>query len=348
MAVLTDCYDTALCIIPRLLNGGARSVDRLRSYHDKTYGEWPPHINLIYPFVQLNDLSKAAGAISSALSTHNLQPFRILLDTADVVQDGDYVYRRNEHTTSHRLKGLRKAAVEALGQEDSGDFQIHLTIAQSEEDMDQASTQSLLDKAGLLPGLDWEIHDLWILRREPTSDSVEKPARNAMQAWAKIPLGGGDYIKLVRPGAFYPNLDRPTQDNFCPYSYHRNGTWQKAIWPGLRAPRDDGEALILAISTYSVCADRKKYPWLVNNILAADAKAEILVLQEVTDDFLSYLLQQEGIRKTFPFCSHGPPNQEDVDPLPNISNVVVLSKYAFDWQETSVRTLFSPKADANC
>lgn len=51
-----NSYDTALCVIPPkhfwpLLND-------LRSLYDKAYEKWPPHINLVYPFVQTENLPR--------------------------------------------------------------------------------------------------------------------------------------------------------------------------------------------------------------------------------------------------------------------------------------------------
>jgi LPPG:FO 2-phospho-L-lactate transferase len=41
-------------------------VDRLRSLHDKGYNRWPPHINLVYPFVSADCLPGAVDAIRDA------------------------------------------------------------------------------------------------------------------------------------------------------------------------------------------------------------------------------------------------------------------------------------------
>lgn len=107
--------------------------------------------------------------------------------------------------------------------------------------------------------------------------------------------------------------------------------------PTLSLREQDGESLSLTVSTYNVSAHshslpaRSQFSLLIQNILSDDARAEILVLQEVTEEFLSYLLRQQDIRDTFPFCSHGPPYQQDVEPLPSHRNAVVLSKYFFDW-----------------
>ncbi|KAI1028896.1 hypothetical protein LB503_002360 [Fusarium chuoi] len=56
-----DSHETALCVIPP--RGLWPSVDRLRSLYDKAYSAWPPHINLIYPFVQPEVLGNAAQAL---------------------------------------------------------------------------------------------------------------------------------------------------------------------------------------------------------------------------------------------------------------------------------------------
>lgn len=124
----------------------------------------------------------------------------------------------------------------------------------------------------------------------------------------------------------------------CPYFYDSGAAiWKKAT-PDLPFPQEESESANLTVSTYNVLAQcpllpsHTRYPLLVKNILSADAEAEILALQEATEDFLSYLLQDRDIGVAFPFCSHGPPGQEDVEPLPNHQNVVVLSKYEFDWQ----------------
>jgi 2'-5' RNA ligase superfamily len=47
-------YETALCVVPPL--SYCREVDKLRELYDKAYGRWPPHINLIYPFVGIDHL----------------------------------------------------------------------------------------------------------------------------------------------------------------------------------------------------------------------------------------------------------------------------------------------------
>ncbi|KKY34208.1 hypothetical protein UCDDA912_g05855 [Diaporthe ampelina] len=75
-----------------------------------------------------------------------------------------------------------------------------------------------------------------------------------------------------------------------------------------------------------------RYPLIVRDILCDSARADVLVLEEVTDDFLVFLLREPDMRDWFTFCSWGPPDQEGVQPLPSHNNIVVFSKHAFSWE----------------
>ncbi|CAN8103080.1 unnamed protein product [Discula destructiva] len=68
----------------------------------------------------------------------------------------------------------------------------------------------------------------------------------------------------------------------------------------------------------------------IRNILHADADADVLVLQEVTDSAMSELLHDNQMREKYPFCSHC---LADVS-VPNAhqGRTMVFSKYAFGWE----------------
>lgn len=328
----TNSYDTALCIIPPKQLWAP--IDRLRSRYDDAYRKWPPHINLVYPFVQVDRLPAALEAVRSA--AQNLQPFRICLGAADVFQDGNYAHERHERM-SRRLQDLHKAVVEALGHEDAGDYRVHTTIGQS-DGVNDYSDPPAVTKTDLLPRLEWDLDELYVLRKDHTS--VDESTRDAMKAWATIRLGVGNSNILEPFVSFYNDPNTPTQI-LCPYLYDGGECkWKKAT-QDLALPQNDRESSALTVSTYDVLAEcpylssQKRYPLLIKNILSDDAKAEILVLQEVTGDFLSQLLEDKGIQGAYPFCSHDPPGQKGIEPLPNHGNVVVLSKYAFDWQSAA-------------
>lgn len=332
----TNSYDTALCIVPprRLW----APIDRLRSRHEDAYRRWPPHVNLIYPFVQADDLPAALEAIRSAIQT--LHPFRICLSATDVIQNGDYTHLRQERM-SRRVQDLHKAVVKALGHEDAGDCQMLMAMGPS-DDADGSSNSSVA-KVDLLPRFEWDLDGLCVLHKYSTN--VEELTQDAMKIWSTIPLGVVSSTMLKTPMPCHRDSDSSRTQISCSYFYDDvESTWKKAK-PDLTLPQGDSESSPLSVSTYNVSAEssclpsQKLYPLLIKNILSDDAEAEILVLQEVTDDFLSQLLRDEDIQDSFPFCSHGPPDQEGVEPLPAHESVVVLSKYVFDWQSAPSRHL---------
>lgn len=324
----TSSYDTALCIIPprSLWNG----IDRLRSRYDKAYGKWPPHVNLIYPFAQVDALPRAAEAIRSAVQ--GVEPFRIQLSAADAFQHRHdntiFLYDDDEERDNH-LKRLRQSVLFRLGQKDQGNYRTHMTIGQS-EDTNESWHHFLLQKAKLLPGVEWEIDHLHLLVRERVQqgDSVS----SQMKVSATISLRDGSMERLVVPQALYDEFPSSPPEEGTAYFCDGGETWKKAS-PDLKFAQPESSD-DFAVSTYNVLAEfqhppsQKRYPLLAKNILSRQAKADVLVLQEVTDDFLCYLLQAEDISSTFPFYSHGPP---DV-PLPSHNNIVVLSRHPFDWE----------------
>src|ERR1700738_426166 len=61
-------YQTALCVLPP--KEIRERIDTLRSTCDKAYGKWPAHINVVYPFVKIEDLPRAAELIRSRLAEY--------------------------------------------------------------------------------------------------------------------------------------------------------------------------------------------------------------------------------------------------------------------------------------
>jgi endonuclease/exonuclease/phosphatase family metal-dependent hydrolase len=120
---------------------------------------------------------------------------------------------------------------------------------------------------------------------------------------------------------------------FDPIEYH----WSKCTSEDKRA----AEVEEITVSSYNVLVDTEyppdhdRDPHIISTILSDSAMADVLVLQEVSDDFLSFLLWDcpdvRQIAQRYPFVSHGPPTQNDLGPLPSLRNVVILSRYPFRW-----------------
>ncbi|KAI1881385.1 hypothetical protein JX265_000211 [Neoarthrinium moseri] len=348
-------HDTAICVVPpRSLWG---TVDRLRSLYDKAYEKWPPHINLVYPFVKVDSLEQASARISSCLAASNEirnGTFPVSLNAVGVFShrhDNTVFVHDNDASRTSRLESLRNLVLEALGQRGSA-YRMHLTIGQS-EDISSAPHGFLLQKASLIPALNWDVQELCLLVRERTH--IDGNSSSRMKVWATISLKDFSVHRMSPTAELYEGirLKAPSDelqecitgnsDRTWPPFYYSAGAqaWKPHHTTVTEEERDTPENV--RIASYNVLAEFEyppshlRYPLLLKNILDEAAVADVLVLQEVTDDFLIYLLQDGAIRREYPFVSHGPPDQEDIDPLPSHLNVVVLSKWSFSWKWISFR-----------
>jgi uncharacterized protein (UPF0248 family)/endonuclease/exonuclease/phosphatase family metal-dependent hydrolase/2'-5' RNA ligase len=357
-SIATTSYDTALCIIPP--SEQCRDIDSLRSHYDKGYGKWPPHINILYPFVSPESLQRAKEQIQSQLSD-SLPAIdgrlHVQLDQAGFFShraNSTIILRENDDDSSSLLRSLRSATLKALGHNSISDaYNPHLTIGQSES-QSVSSRGFLLSKAALLPNLCFEIRSLAILVRERTPDMSE----TRMRLWGTIHLAepassplSEFWLKSTTQDGLDSNSEgqddnsssnQAVETSFCrevlpgtTYQFdpiHENWTSEQVGGHGETRPDT------LTISSYNVLIDsefppaRDRDPLLVQTILSNSALADILVLQEVSDDFLSYFLAHSEIRKHYLFTSHGPPSQPDIAPLPSLRNVVILSKWPFNWE----------------
>ncbi|KAK1826744.1 RNA ligase superfamily-domain-containing protein [Podospora conica] len=343
-------HDTALCIVPPRERWS--SVERLRALHDKAYEKWPPHVNLIYPFVQQDVLSSAATRIQdhlASLSTSSTDSRTVCLYKAGVFHHKHnntlYLHDADTHRTSW-LQELRKQVLTALGhpKQAHDGYQMHMTIAQS-DDAASSSHRFLADKVALLPALEWDVSELAILVRERQQQNGTVTSH--MKLWGVINLSdpARSSFPLLKPVIFYepsPNVDGIETDEY-PTRFYDDETdlWLPFDFPPSSTPRK--EPRNLSISSYNILAEfhhpftTSRNPLTISTLLSTPALSSILILQEVTDSSLTAILADVKIRAQYPFASHGPPVQPDVDPLPNHLNIVILSKYPFAWEHVSLR-----------
>ncbi|KAL1893187.1 hypothetical protein Sste5346_006619 [Sporothrix stenoceras] len=399
-----NSHATALCFIPP--ESEWPPVDRLRTLYDKAARKWPPHVNLIYPFVQPESLDAASQRIQSFLKDEPEGPIPIRLDTAGV-------FSQRHEKTLHLKADDKDACVETLRQLryrilksltgndaakadlDSKSYRMHMTVAQSnnsasagyaaaaetaDDAVDAAATATpkdthghahrfLMHKVEHVPSVTWTADRLHIMTRERLtktrgnhSDGEVIATSSRMRLWGVIYLDDGRIEKLSPTQTFYDELpfdsektsveaeaDEASADKdkdselptfeavtFAP----EDNDWIRCsdkhdLYSSL--PSVSSTPGTLSVATYNVLADfewppvEDRFPLLIKNILAANASADVLVLQEVTDHFLSALLADSGVQSAYPFASHGPPDQEDMEPLPSLLNMVVLSRRPFSW-----------------
>nr|KMM72497.1 hypothetical protein CPAG_08791 [Coccidioides posadasii RMSCC 3488] len=348
---------TALCIVPP--EGLCGEIDRLRSFYDQTYGRWPPHVNLLYPFVAGESLLEATALIGAKLKAWNENSgppdISIRLDKADYIAPGKgnlvHLVPRSLGDGA-TLQHLRNVILEALGQDDTAEYNPHLTVGQTKAHNDH-SRDSLLSKSQLLSAIEWKVERLVVLIRENARCKGSKFTR--MRVWGTIDLSGRVMINDIgnpcdeeswyNSETVFGKLSGPEAlvgEEMTTYQFPLDSHfWRpcaKAVdEDATREPNPD----IVAISSYNVLVElpypppRERYPALVRNILSQSALADVLVLQEVCDDFLSHLLTLDEIRNHYTFATHGPPHQEGCGPLPLQRNVVVLSRFKFTWENVT-------------
>ncbi|KAI1118719.1 hypothetical protein F5Y14DRAFT_177627 [Nemania sp. NC0429] len=358
-AIPIDSYDTALCIIPP--KRFWPMFNRLRALYDKAYEKWPPHMNLVYPFVRAEDLPEASALVASQMSlisentTSSSEAIDVRLDAADVFphkhHNTIFVYDKVGERAS-RVQDLRQAALRALAHTSTTNYRMHMTVGQS-QDINDASHKFLLEKASLLPAAEWTVDKLYILVRERME--IDGNAFSQMKVWGTIDLSTFSICRADPPENFdrsklligtADEISQTAPDNHSrvnyPYTFSDDGRWILHQHSTAQPP-GESDLRSLTVASYNVLAEftyppsESRYPLIVQNILQKAILADVLVLQEVTDDFLSFICQDENVRGHYRFVSSGPPNQPDVEPLPSHLNVVVLSRWPFTWSWLSFR-----------
>lgn len=356
--ISTTSYDTALCVISPPSQSG--HVDRLRELYHKAHGKWPPHVNLIYPFVAPEHLPRAQKQIQKYFDDQQdaSEP-----RTAKLERAGHFNHRTNsvvyicESTRGSKshLDSLRLKALQALGQPRT-QANLHLTIGES-EDNSESSREFLLAKARLLPKLEFDVGALAILVRERGLDSTYH-----MRLWGVINISSSTDVWRPQTPEFWlrnTTLSLPRSyaeednDEEGESDHQEEKVFSREVQPGTTYYFDsdndqwtactgeevnDLDLTNLTVSSYNVLIDSEYPPardrdsLLVRTILEDSAMANILVLQEVSDDFLSYLLCDGEVQRRYPFTSHAPPCQPEIGPLPSLRNIVVLSAFPFSWK----------------
>ena len=59
-------HTTSLCWVPAV--DQQEPIQRLRVEHDRQIGRWPPHVNVLYPFVPIDEFEEAVTRLSHALA----------------------------------------------------------------------------------------------------------------------------------------------------------------------------------------------------------------------------------------------------------------------------------------
>jgi endonuclease/exonuclease/phosphatase family metal-dependent hydrolase len=352
--ISVSSHDTALCVIPPECG----YIDGLRELYDKAYGLWPPHINLVYPFVKPTSLRQAHQRIKSYFDEHlnPSDPRTVSMDEAGVFRNRktDTIFlREGQDSSSSHLSNLRSMALEALGQTPTAST-LHLTVGQP-EDKTLDSRDFLLAKAQLLPALNFRIGALAILlcERLPGSDahhmrlwgtidvthSEDAWQPHSQEYWIRQPIQAL-HPHSSKSGEDSTNADTPGYTRNVKLGITHQYSSDQDIWIACTGSDDmnSQNTCAISIASYNVLVEsdfppaRDRDVLLARTILSDSAMADILVLQEVSDDFLSSLLGDPEVQRRYPFASHAPPSQENIGPLFSLRNIVILSRWRFNWE----------------
>lgn len=323
-------HDTALCLIPPQDLWPA--INALRCFNDKAYGKWPPHINLVYPFVQPAVLDQTANILTQIdFSSYNDL-------TVSLSETGTFVH--DKHNTiylkpkSSQLSALANALRKAVGWP-AENLTPHLTVAQS-EDVQSSSHKFMLEKARLITPLKWQAAQLAIMVRDQDQDA---DGLRRMRIWKCIDLQTKSLVDLQSPQEEVIPTDKGDSSRAyqrTSYQYSSaDGSWSPLKETEIQPEETPLDRLIIA--SYNVLAefhwppDTSRNPKLISNLLSTRAAADILVLQEVSDHFIPDLLSNVDICNRYPFSTHAPASS-GAGPLTSLLNVVILSKFPVKWE----------------
>jgi endonuclease/exonuclease/phosphatase family metal-dependent hydrolase/2'-5' RNA ligase len=364
-APIVGSYETALCIIPPT-NLHAR-VDGLRALYDKAHGRWPPHINFIYPFVSVESLPYATDLIQSKLRElgTNYQKINLHMDISDYFshRHSNTVFIAPSQDGVESLKALRNSILSVLKSgKNEQEYHPHLTIGQTPANA-PPMLEYLLDKARLLLPIAWQVEQLVVLVRDKMPRNGN--SKSCMRVWDSIDLYQDTMQSTNKKGLCEQQRSHPASKEVgLPTTIHqpaqalrsygaqrtssatpRNTYYfstKNAIWrpvdPSIPLPTPEQIPSSFRVSSYNVLHDPsitistdERYPVLLKSILDDCALSDVLILQEVTDDLLSYLLSNNTISSHYPFATHAP-----INPLPSLRNIVVLCRWNFSWEYLSV------------
>lgn len=313
---LSSTQTTLAILLPYSLSA---DIDALRSVHDKAFHKWPPHFNIIYPFVAPEQLEQALDILRQRLRTFPEQ-LKIDVDGVDSFRhrNNAIVFMKPDDRSMERLTRLRSKLVESLGRSEGegtidGEFKPHLTIGQAS--LQGHALDALLDKARRLQAISWEATTLAVLRRKSSGE---------MEAVAELPLGS----TALEKGRIQT---RSSIDWRACYRCKPDGG-RDFCYDGYQSFVDTPASV--QISTWNLMSEPfassfdERLPLMVDEIkrVTASSKAylKVLCLQEVNEEILSMLLSDRYISSVYPYSTHRPSSV-----LPSERNLLVLASAPF-------------------
>jgi len=128
----TKAFHTALCFIPP--QSIWDPIQDIRRKLDKSFNRWPPHINLLFPFIPEQYFDEAAKLITEQLA--HIEPFELTFDGVSCFEKKTSVIWLSQNETAVEKMREVQSAVASLfpycdeKHDENGKFVPHLTIGQ--------------------------------------------------------------------------------------------------------------------------------------------------------------------------------------------------------------------------
>jgi 2'-5' RNA ligase len=186
---------TALCVLPPETTWAP--LQAVREAHDKSHARWPPHINLVYPFVRPEALDDAVARVADAVAA--VSPFGVLLAPGPRIFDHGtktvtvWVAPKDD-AAGTAWAGLHGALASAFPECASGArdvFVPHLTLGQCSKAAYSQTTKAGVPTAPVrraveaLPPVAFSVTHVCILARSETDPTAP------FSVVARVPLGTG-------------------------------------------------------------------------------------------------------------------------------------------------------------
>ena len=196
-------YETSVCIVPPADKWGEIQAVRRRC-EDAGMFRWPPHMNVLYPFVPRKHFEAAVAAVAESL--RDVPPITFTLSSFELFErrDSAVLYLRPSGA-EEQLDGLQRACQAAVPhcheQRRKGSFTPHLTVAHyGDGELELArSTRDALN-AQWAP-LEMTIREVHAIHRRGPDDPFT--------CIYNIGLGTGEAALVDRPFPLMPPVEEP-------------------------------------------------------------------------------------------------------------------------------------------
>jgi len=124
----TTVVTSALCIIPP--DYMHEYINKHRRLYDSAEKRWPPHINLVFPFISQENFPSVKTKLEEAFKIHDVTSFVIHLDTISYFKQSDKITVHAKPKFCRELDKIYDIICSTLNIEKTRDFVPHMTLGQ--------------------------------------------------------------------------------------------------------------------------------------------------------------------------------------------------------------------------